>query len=570
MLYRRAAGDCSWSEALGRTYSVLNNCPGSSVESERSFAADVVLHLVYLAGLFTFAVVLGIITDDIGTHVDKVRRGNHPVIEQNHTVVLNWNQQTLPVLQQIAKARHESGGTMFNVPIVVLADKDKDEMDDQVVEELEGTNLRVMTRSGNPAKPSEQKRASVATADTVVLMWPSDLSPADASAQQAAVLAALKTAGGVAGQKIVVQSAGQEVGEYDAVQMAVDLARSSTGSHDVASLATAGNERINQIIAQVANQPGLEDVFADLLEYEERDVTERGAEFYLSTVPEHLEGRPFREVRRSFPDSVVVGWISPDNDKLHLNSRDTTLVPGNAQLVFVAGGSTEQQALPEPYEVNNVRLGGRRGKHLPPRNITMLCFSAEAAASALKSLVEFTTRGSTITIICESPDTEALTALKRRGLKLNVVNGNPSSRTILESKASRLQQANTVVLCGLEHREQAAADMQVVASVLQLQKLASEHKKRKQPLAVVATLNSPATEDVLWHTTLSFYAEQRAAAAAEAEAAALRKQGSGRKVVQSPEEAAAAAAAGVQPAVSLHLLRPDELMSGMLTQVGPG
>lgn len=43
------------------------------MESERNFAADLVLHLVYLAGLFTFAVVLGIITDDIGTHVDKVR-----------------------------------------------------------------------------------------------------------------------------------------------------------------------------------------------------------------------------------------------------------------------------------------------------------------------------------------------------------------------------------------------------------------------------------------------------------------------------------------------------------------
>jgi hypothetical protein len=32
-----------------------------------------VLHLVYLAGLFTFAVVLGIVTDDISTQVDKVR-----------------------------------------------------------------------------------------------------------------------------------------------------------------------------------------------------------------------------------------------------------------------------------------------------------------------------------------------------------------------------------------------------------------------------------------------------------------------------------------------------------------
>lgn len=28
LLYRKAAGDCSWQEALARTYSVLNNCPG--------------------------------------------------------------------------------------------------------------------------------------------------------------------------------------------------------------------------------------------------------------------------------------------------------------------------------------------------------------------------------------------------------------------------------------------------------------------------------------------------------------------------------------------------------------
>lgn len=37
------------------------------------------------------------------------------------------------VCLQIAKARHESGGKLFNVPIVVLADKDKEEMDEQVM-----------------------------------------------------------------------------------------------------------------------------------------------------------------------------------------------------------------------------------------------------------------------------------------------------------------------------------------------------------------------------------------------------------------------------------------------------
>lgn len=35
-----------------------------------------VLHVVYLVGLLTFAAVLGIVCDDIGTQVDKVRKAH--------------------------------------------------------------------------------------------------------------------------------------------------------------------------------------------------------------------------------------------------------------------------------------------------------------------------------------------------------------------------------------------------------------------------------------------------------------------------------------------------------------
>lgn len=34
----------------------------------------------------------------------QVRKGNFPVIENHHTVLLNWNQQTLPVLKQVRGA----------------------------------------------------------------------------------------------------------------------------------------------------------------------------------------------------------------------------------------------------------------------------------------------------------------------------------------------------------------------------------------------------------------------------------------------------------------------------------
>lgn len=51
---------------------VPHGAAGSTVESERGWAADVVLHVVFLIGVFTYAVVLGIVTDDIRGQMDKV------------------------------------------------------------------------------------------------------------------------------------------------------------------------------------------------------------------------------------------------------------------------------------------------------------------------------------------------------------------------------------------------------------------------------------------------------------------------------------------------------------------
>lgn len=51
---------------------MFHNCAGSSVESDRGPAADLVLNLVYIVGLLTFAAVVGIVCDDVASQVDKV------------------------------------------------------------------------------------------------------------------------------------------------------------------------------------------------------------------------------------------------------------------------------------------------------------------------------------------------------------------------------------------------------------------------------------------------------------------------------------------------------------------
>jgi hypothetical protein len=95
----------------------------------------------------------------------------------------------------------------------------------QVAAQLEGYGLNVITRSGSPAKPSDQARVAAAQADTVVLLWPLDKPAAEASAQTAAALSALRATGGMRGQKVVVQSRSDALKEFNATKVSADRTR---------------------------------------------------------------------------------------------------------------------------------------------------------------------------------------------------------------------------------------------------------------------------------------------------------------------------------------------------------
>lgn len=122
----------------------------------------------------------------------------------------------------------------------------------QIGEALETKELEVISRSGVPMRMEDLARVSARAADTVVVMWPQDMDVAAAAASQAATLSALKAVGGVTGQKLVVQSTGSAVAEYNAAEVALDMARNG----QLAALAaervvTSGTERICQLTAQV-------------------------------------------------------------------------------------------------------------------------------------------------------------------------------------------------------------------------------------------------------------------------------------------------------------------------------
>ena len=69
---------------------------------ERSIVAGLILNTIFVVSIFTFAVVLGIVGEEVKKQLSSVRDGNYPILAAHHCLVLGWNRQTIPLLRQMA------------------------------------------------------------------------------------------------------------------------------------------------------------------------------------------------------------------------------------------------------------------------------------------------------------------------------------------------------------------------------------------------------------------------------------------------------------------------------------
>ena len=65
--------------------------------------------MISLGGLLVTALLLGLVSDTIGDYFDSLKKGKADVIEQDHTLILGWNDKIIPIIKQIALANESLG-----------------------------------------------------------------------------------------------------------------------------------------------------------------------------------------------------------------------------------------------------------------------------------------------------------------------------------------------------------------------------------------------------------------------------------------------------------------------------
>jgi ion channel POLLUX/CASTOR len=417
--------------------------------------------VVTAAGIFLVSSLIGIITSGLDARLTELRKGRSVVIETDHTLILGWSPQIFPIISELALAN----ANRRNACIVVLADQDKVEMEDEIrarVGKLGRT--RVVCRSGSPIDLTALEMGNPHQARSVIVLAPEVDDP---DSEVIKTVLALTNNPNRRSDPFHIVAVIRDERNLEAARLV---------GKDEAHFVLAG-DLISRITVQTCRQSGLSVVYTELLDF-------GGDEIYIQAVPE-LTGKTFGESLFAFEDSSVMGMVNRAGTVLINPPMNTRLEAGDQLIVISADDDTIKLSNLSPSIDLNAILAPR-ALEVAPEHTLILGWNRQAI-TILQELDQYVASGSSVTIVAdqEMPD-ELLrerASIKRQTLLFE--SGDTTDRRTLEalevvkfnhvivlaySDTLGVQQADAKTLITLLHlreiSDRAGRDLSIVSEML--------------------------------------------------------------------------------------------------------
>jgi voltage-gated potassium channel Kch len=433
---------------------LLRVLDADDIASDNGWGYRFAILIVTVVGLFVGATLVGIIAGGFNAKIEQLRKGRSSVLEEGHTLILGWNSKVVPLVQQLSVANQ----SRRKPAIVVLAERDKVEMEDEIRAKVPDTlGTRVVCRTGDPLDAGDLMLANPYAARSVIILGDEQHSDPDVRAIKTAL--ALTSHPERPSRKLHV------VGQIrNASNAEVALL---VGKDEVSWI--FATEKFGQITAQTSRQPGLSDVYTELLSFE-------GCEIYFSTQLT-LFGKTYGEILQAFAASAVLGLTSAGS--VILNPAPGHIYQEGEQLIlFTQDDSNIVATPPQAPDAGAIQPAVRHPE--PPEHTLVLGFNRRVP-DMLKELDEYVVAGSTVTIVSEVP---VVGLEEMEHLTVSVVEGNTSSRaTLLKLDPTAFDHA--IVVAYRDSMSLQDADAKTLVTLLQLREIV---KKSGAKLNIVSEM----------------------------------------------------------------------------------
>lgn len=405
--------------------------------------------VVTLGGIFVISALIGIINTGIQNRLDDLRKGRSRVIESGHTVILGWNQQVFTIISELVGANANQRGRN----IVVLADRDKVAMDDEIRARIPDTRgTKIVCRSGSPVDLDEIDIAGIQWSRSIIVLAPEVDEPD---------IEVIKTI------LAITNDPNRRAAPYHVVAEIHDPANMEAArlvGRDEVELIAVGDV-VARIIAQTCRQAGLSIVYGELLDFD-------GDEIYFSRQPT-LEGRTFGDAQLAFEDSTLIGIASSDG--VRLNPPAATVIGAGERLILIAADDDAihlREGGPAPVDDGAIIVC------VPTpvaREATLVLGWNQRVLQIARELDSYVAAGSELTVVTDDPvASDALDRLRPdlANQALRFVAQSSSSRGVLDSLDIAGYQ-HVLVVSPTDRYDPQRADARTLVTLLHLRDIAS-------------------------------------------------------------------------------------------------
>jgi voltage-gated potassium channel Kch len=460
------AGDQIWQVFWNILSQTLTPNP---VDAANSLPYLLVMLGVTLGSLFMVSILIGTLTGAIERKVEDLRKGRSRVLENGHTLILGWSPQIYTILSELMIAHEKKK----DARIVILADKDKTEMEDMLRARVATIgSTRIICRSGSPIDMSDIEIASPHDARSVIILPPESDDP-DSVVIKTVLALTNNPARRVQPYHIVTQI--RDPKNLDVVRM--------VGQRDHVQAVLVG-DLIARVTAQTSRQGGLSTVYTELLNFS-------GDQIYFTHEPT-LIGKTYGEVLLAYETSAVMGMKKGEKDA-SLNPPMDTLIEAGDQL-FAMSEDVDTLLVSGlasiPLDESVIHSSGKISPSKPEK--CLILGWNRYAATVVRELNNYVPRGSSVmvvadpTVSAEVADVETVIkeeCSKLSNQKVSFKRGDTTDRRMLENiHAADYDHVIALSYAGLDFQE---SDAKTLVTLLHLRDIA---ERDETPFSIVSEM----------------------------------------------------------------------------------
>lgn len=433
--------------------SLMHTMDSGTLGGDSGWSFRIVMLFVTVGGIFILSSLIGTLTSGLESTLDEMRKGRSQVLETNHTLILGWSSKVFSIISELIIANENQKKPR----IVIMADKDKVEMEDEIRSKFPDTgNTKIICRTGSPLDLTDLEVVSPHDARSIII-----LSPEEGNADTHVIKSILA----------ITNNPKRKQGKYHIVAEIRNMENMEAAElvgADEAVLVLAG-DLIARVTAQTCRQSGLSVVYTELLDFD-------GAEIYFKE-EEKLYGKTYKDVLFAYENSAIMG-LYHNNGEVSINPQmNKKLEPGDKIIAISEDDDTIILSGKTKFEmelqsiVNEITKSSEKEK-------TLILGWNEKGNSIIKELDNYVAKGSDVLVVAEQPEISGiLNELKPslKNMEVQFKKANTTEKAVLNSL--HVDSYNHIIILCYAEMDIQEADAKTLITLLHLRNISETSKK---------------------------------------------------------------------------------------------